>query len=122
LDFLPDAGYVWIDGLIIIIGMIVMGIGGGVYNSAGLGSGPRDGFMLSISDKTGASVGKVRIITETIVLIIGLLIGGPVFVFTFVFTFVQSPIFQYVYLKGKTYLERLDIKFNHKRHKQFENL
>ncbi|PAV29645.1 hypothetical protein CIL05_09740 [Virgibacillus profundi] len=101
LDFLPNASHAWTDILIIIIGIIIMGIGGGLYNSAEVGAGPRDGFMLSISDKTGASVGKVRIITETLVLIIGLILGGPVFVITFIFTFVQSPIFAFSFEKFK---------------------
>jgi len=101
LDFLPKATHTWTDILVMIIGIIVMGIGGGVYNAGGIGSGPRDGFMLSISDKTGMSIGKVRIITETIVLIIGLLLGGPVFVMTFIFTFIQSPIFQFTYVGFK---------------------
>ncbi|TRM11662.1 hypothetical protein FH966_08185 [Lentibacillus cibarius] len=97
LDFLPKATHNWTDIIAIIVGIVIMGIGGGVYNSAGVGSGPRDGFMLSISDKTGASIGKVRIITESAVLVIGLLLGGPVFIFTFIFTFIQSPIFQFSY-------------------------
>ena len=108
LDILPPATHTWTDILVISLGIVVMGIGGGMYNAPGIGSGPRDGFMLSISDKTGISIGKVRIIVETLILLIGLLIGGPVFIFTFVFTFIQSPIFQFVYLKFRTYLEMLE--------------
>jgi uncharacterized membrane protein YczE len=112
MDFLPQATHGWTDWLIIVIGIVVMGIGGGLYNAAGLGAGPRDGFMMSISDKTGISIGKMRIITETSVLVIGLLIGGPVFIFTFVFTFIQSPIFQYVYLKCKAYVDLLETRID----------
>lgn len=110
LDFLPQATHTWTDYIIIISGIIIMGIGGGIYNGASIGSGPRDGFMLSISDKTGLSIGRVRIITETLVLIIGWVIGGPVFIFTFIFTFVQSPIFQFVYLKMANYLNEMEQK------------
>ena len=117
LDFLPNPTYTWLDSITIIIGIVLMGIGGGIYNGAGIGSGPRDGFMLSISDKTGISIGKVRIITETLVLVIGWLIGGPVFIFTFIFTFIQSPIFQYVYLKLVKYLEEIEMKHKGKRSK-----
>jgi hypothetical protein len=106
LDFLPDATHTWTDWVIILTGIVIMGVGGGLYNSAGLGAGPRDGFMLSMSDKTGIAVGKMRIITETVVLGIGLLIGGPVFIFTFIFTFIQSPIFQYLYFKGRKFIVR----------------
>lgn len=118
LDFLPTASNLILDVAFIIAGIVIMGFGGGMYNAAGVGSGPRDGFMLSISDKLGAPVGRVRIITECMVLFIGLLIGGPVFVFTFIFTFIQSPIFQYTYLRfGKLVLKmddkRISDRTNH---------
>ncbi|SFB29047.1 hypothetical protein SAMN04488072_11373 [Lentibacillus halodurans] len=107
LDFLPKTTNTWPDVLVIIAGIVVMGLGGGIYNAAGVGSGPRDGFMLSISDKTGASIGKVRMITESTVLIIGLILGGPVFIFTFIFTFIQSPLFQYSYLQMRRVVDRV---------------
>jgi|SRR5699024_7946450 len=106
LDFLPKANDTWTDIVIIILAIVIMGIGGGIYNAASVGSGPRDGFMLSISEKTGASIGKVRIITESSVLVLGLILGGPVFVFTFIFTFIQSPIFQQTYLYFKDLIDR----------------
>lgn len=115
VGLLPPATYTWTDVLIILAGIVIMGVGGGVYNAAKIGSGPRDGFMLSISDKTGWSIGRVRIITETSVLLIGLLIGGPVFVFTFVFTFVQSPIFQFTYLRIVELLEKVEQRLTGKR-------
>lgn len=105
-DLLPDPTSLPVDISIMIIGIVIMGVGGGLYNAAGLGSGPRDGFMLSISDKTGYSIGRVRISVELIALIIGLIIGGPVFAFTFIFTFIQSPIFQYSYLKFRKLIDR----------------
>lgn len=108
LDFLPTANHSWTDILLIIAGIVIMGIGGGVYNAAGVGAGPRDGFMLSIADKLRTSIGRVRIITESSILVLGLILGGPVFVFTFVFTFIQSPIFQFIYLKSSNYIEQLE--------------
>ncbi|AVQ98420.1 hypothetical protein OBCHQ24_05135 [Oceanobacillus iheyensis] len=114
LDFLPHASESWLDVIVIISGIILMGIGGGIYNSAGVGSGPRDGFMLSISDKLGASVGKVRIITECLVLLIGLLLGGPVFLFTFIFTFIQSPIFQFTYKLLGGHLNKMEASIEEK--------
>ncbi|MEH6955853.1 YczE/YyaS/YitT family protein [Neobacillus drentensis] len=95
LDILPKATGTWVDYLILFSGIIITGIGGGMYVAAGIGAGPRDGFMLSISDKTKLSVSQARIIVESMVLIIGLLLGGPVFIATFLYTFIQSPIFQH---------------------------
>lgn len=93
-DVLPDPTYTWIDYLILLLGIVIVGIGGGLYVAGGIGAGPRDGFMLTISDKTGFSVSKARIIVESVVLIIGYLLGGPVFIVTFLYTFILSPIFQ----------------------------
>ena len=110
LDFLPHATYSLLDVGIMLLGIAVMGVGGGMYNAGGVGSGPRDGFMLSLSDKTGLSIQKVRIIVETSVLVIGFIIGGPVFLFSLIFTFIQSPIFQYSYQLFGKWLVRLDEK------------
>ncbi len=94
LDILPRATHTWVDYLILLSGIVITGIGGGMYVAAGIGAGPRDGFMLSISDKTRFSVSQARMIVESLVLIIGLVLGGPVFIATFLYTFIQSPIFQ----------------------------
>lgn len=94
LDILPAATNHWPDYLILLCGIVVTGIGGGMYVAAGIGAGPRDGFMLSISDKTGLSVSRARIIIESLVLILGWILGGPVFIMTFIYTFILSPVFQ----------------------------
>lgn len=93
LDILPKADQTWTDYFILLLGIVITGIGGGMYVAAGIGAGPRDGFMLSISDKTGLSVSKARIIVESLILIIGFLLGGPVFIASIVYTFIQSPVF-----------------------------
>jgi uncharacterized membrane protein YczE len=93
LDILPKATNTWLDYFILLLGLVTTGIGGGMYVSAGIGAGPRDGFMLIISERTRLSVTKARIIVESLVLIIGFLLGGPVFIATFCYTFIQSPVF-----------------------------
>lgn len=93
-EMLPSSSRLSFDVFILFMGIALMGLGGGMYSAAGIGAGPRDGFMLSISEKTGISISRVRIMMECLVLMVGLLIGGPVFIFTFIYTFIQSPIFQ----------------------------
>lgn len=95
LNFLPDATNTWTDYILLVLGIIIIGIGGGLYVAGGVGAGPRDGFMLSMSERTGLSVSKARIMVETIVLVIGYFLGGPVFWVTFIYTFLLSPIFQF---------------------------
>ncbi|MBO3098336.1 YczE/YyaS/YitT family protein [Gelidibacter pelagius] len=95
LDILPDASNNWTDYLLLLLGISLTGLGGGLYVSGGVGAGPRDGFMLSMSERFRLSVVKARIMVELIVLIIGFLLGGPVFWVTFIYTLILSPIFQF---------------------------
>lgn len=95
LDILPHASHTWTDYLLLILGILIVGLGGGMYVAGGIGAGPRDGFMLSISDKTGLSVSRARILVECVVLLIGYLLGGPVFLVSFFYTFLLSPVFQF---------------------------
>lgn len=111
MDLLPEPSHSWTDVLLLLSGIVLMGLGGGVYNAARVGSGPRDGFMLSIADKLGAPIRRVRIITESSVMVLGLVLGGPVFIFTFIFTFIQSPIFQASFLRFDHFITQLDRKF-----------
>jgi uncharacterized protein len=95
VDILPKVSdHMWVNYVIIFFAVIIAGIGGGLYVAAGIGAGPRDGFMMSVSEKTGLTVSRARIIVESFVLILGYLLGGPVFIMTFLYTFIQSPIFQ----------------------------
>lgn len=112
LDILPKATNTWMDYLILLSGMIITGIGGGMYVAAGIGAGPRDGFMLSISDKSRFSVSQARIIVESLILIVGFLLGGPVFFATFVYTFIQSPVFHHSLKLFRTLLEAFKKKHN----------
>lgn len=91
---LPESSGTWTDYFILLTGILLAGIGGGLYVASNLGAGPRDGFMLIVSERTGISVSRARILVESIILIFGFLLGGPVFIATFIYTFIQSPVFQ----------------------------
>lgn len=110
LDFLPKASQSWTDILIIISGIVIMGLAGGMYNAGEVGAGPRDGFMLAIAARWGFPIRRVRMITETGVVILGLLLGGPVFLFTFAFTFIQSPLFQFSFLRLNQLIQRVELR------------
>lgn len=71
--------------IVLILGIIINAIGMGIYISAQLGAGPRDSFMLAVTSKTGWKISHVRRGMEVIVLIIGWLCGGPVFIGTIIF-------------------------------------
>lgn len=49
LDVLPEPSYTWTDYLWLLLGILIVGTGGGLYVSGGIGAVPRDGFMLSMA-------------------------------------------------------------------------
>lgn len=72
--------------LFLFLGIGIMGFGIGIYISPQMGAGPRDSVMLAIAERTPLSVARVRMYMEGSVLIIGWLIGGPVFIGTIIFS------------------------------------
>jgi uncharacterized membrane protein YczE len=77
------------------IGVLLVGIGSGLYINANLGAGPRDGLMLGLSKKTGKSIRLIRNSIEISVLVIGFFLGGPVGLGTVVFALTIGPAVQF---------------------------
>ncbi|MEH7179687.1 YczE/YyaS/YitT family protein [Neobacillus vireti] len=89
------------------IGAVLMGVGTGIYMSAGLGSGPRDGIMLLIIGKTGWSIQRVRSGMEVLVLLLGWALGGPVGIGTVIIAFLLGPVVGISLPKSKNLLKFL---------------
>lgn len=64
--------------LYLLFGILINGIGFGIYLNGKLGAGPRDSFMMGISNVTGKTPGTVKTYMETAAVFIGWLMGGPV--------------------------------------------
>ena len=58
------------------IGVIIVGIGSGIYLPANLGPGPRDGLMTGLQRVTGKPIAWVRSAMEMTVVILGWVLGG----------------------------------------------
>jgi len=84
---IPRLGY-------LAVGLLCVGFGTGLYIGAGLGSGPRDGIMLGLSQR-GISVRLARTTVEALVLLAGIALGGTVGVGTAVFAFGIGPAVQF---------------------------
>lgn len=63
--------------LYLLIGIIANGVGFGIYLNGKLGAGPRDSFMLGMSKLTGKIPGTIRTCMESMAVLIGWLLGGP---------------------------------------------
>lgn len=68
-----------------LVGIGAIGIGSGIYITCALGPGPRDGLMTALHHKTGVRVGRVRLVLEILVLLLGWSLGGRVGIGTALF-------------------------------------
>jgi uncharacterized membrane protein YczE len=75
---LPTLTNYWLQLGEFILGMVVMAFATGLYISANLGSGPRDGLMIGTARATGWKLWMVRTGYEFIVMAIGFFLGGQV--------------------------------------------
>lgn len=70
---------------LVSLGVGLIGLGSGFYLTSGHGPGPRDGWMTGLHRVTGWPVGRVRLLIEVSVLVLGWLLGGLVGVGTAIF-------------------------------------
>jgi uncharacterized protein len=85
----------WLDGGAMFgVGVVLNGTATGLYLTAGLGAGPRDGFALALARLLQITVRRARTLVEVVVLTTGWLMGGTVGVGTVVFALAIGPIMQ----------------------------
>lgn len=86
--------------LMVIAGVLVIALGSALYIGAGLGSGPRDGLMLGLSQRSiggrRISIRVARTTIELTVMIAGLFLGGSIGIGTLIFMFGIGPLVQLV--------------------------
>ena len=75
---IPPANSPPLGLLYLLASTLLMGFGGAMYMSAGLGAGPRDSLMLVLIRRTAWPVRSIRTGMEITVLVLGWLMGGPV--------------------------------------------
>lgn len=73
-------------------GVLALGIGTGIYLSAALAPGPRDGLMTGLHALTGWNIGLVRTGIELGVLVVGSLLGGNLGWGTLAFALLIGPV------------------------------
>lgn len=77
-----------------IAGVLVIGLGSGLYLSADLGPGPRDGLMTGVHRRFGWSIRRARTAIELSVLAAAWVLGGTIGLGTVVFAFGIGPVVQ----------------------------
>lgn len=81
--------------ILLIIGILLVSIGIGIYVSAGLGEGGFDAWMMFAADKLKKEVRFVRITLDICLVAIGTLLGGSIGLGTLIATLSYGPIIQF---------------------------
>ena len=76
----------------VLAGVLLIGIGSGLYLTANLGPGPRDGWMTGLQKASGIPISRVRAAIEVSVLAMGWLLGGTFWVGTILFAILIGPV------------------------------
>ncbi len=95
LDRLPEDLALFPRWLLMIGGIALVAFGSGLYLTAALGPGPRDGLMTGFSRRRGLSLRLVRATIEISVLLGGVLLGGTAGIGTLAFALAIGPGVQY---------------------------
>ena len=90
-EALPDPSALVPRVAMVIGGIAAIGVASGLYLTANMGPGPRDGWMTGIHRRTGWPVSAVRMAIEATVLVAGWLLGGTVGVGTVAFALLIGP-------------------------------
>ena len=85
LTVLPDPTSIVVRWLFLFAGVVLVGLGSGLYLTAQLGPGPRDGLMTGLHQRFGWPLSRVRLGIELAVLAAGAALGGVVGLGTVVF-------------------------------------
>ena len=91
LPYLPHPDATVFKILQACIGILIVGLGSGIYLSCNLGPGPRDGLMIGLQEKTNLPIAAVRAFLEISVVAVGWYLGGTVGIGTLLFAFGIGP-------------------------------
>ncbi|MFC4320896.1 YczE/YyaS/YitT family protein [Litchfieldia salsa] len=106
--------------MMLTAGIIINGYGMGLYISARLGAGPRDSLMIALTEKIGWKIQYIRSSMELIVLIVGWLLGGPVFIGTIIYSLVIGNVVGYALPQCTRLADRLIVKMGKTKHQTIQ--
>ena len=95
LALVPGAPPLPLAAAYLAAGLVLFGIGSGLYLSARLGSGPRDSLMVALARRRRWTVGRARAGIEIAALAAGLMLGGELGAGTVIYAVAIGPVTQW---------------------------
>ena len=93
--------YVWVNFLIMLLGVILFAVGTGLYASASLGRGSYEAVTFALAEKNNWQVKIVRMILDIVMVVVGVLLGGKFGICTIVTIIISGPVIQLVNVRSK---------------------
>ncbi len=97
--------YLWLNLLIMLLGIVLFAAGTGLYASASLGRGSYEALTFALAEKNNWQVKTVRMVLDALMVIIGVLLGGKFGICTVITILISGPIIQFVNGKAKKVLQ-----------------
>lgn len=93
--------HLWINMLIMLLGIILFAMGTEIYAAASLGRGSYEALTFSLADKNGWQVKVVRMILDIVMVVIGVILGGKFGLCTILTIILSGPVIQFTVSKTK---------------------
>ena len=93
--------HLWVNALIMLLGVMLFAVGTGFYAAASLGRGSYEALTFSPAEKNGWQVKVVRMILDIVMVIAGVLLGGKWGICTIVTIIISGPVIQFTASKTK---------------------
>lgn len=91
----------WINFLIMMLGVVVFAVGTGLYAAASLGRGSYEALTFALAEKNNWQVKIVRMVLDILMVVAGVLLGGKFGACTIVTVMISGPIIQFVNGRAK---------------------
>ena len=98
--------YVWVNFLIMLLGVILFAVGTGLYASASLGRGSYEAVTFALAENNNWQVKIVRMILDIVMVVVGVLLGGKFGICTIVTIIISGPVIQFTASKTKKLLKK----------------
>lgn len=98
--------HLWVNALIMLLGVMLFAVGTGVYAAASLGRGSYEALTFSLAEKNGWQVKTVRMILDIVMVLTGVLLGGKFGICTIVTIIISGPVIQSTASKTKKLLKK----------------
>ena len=93
--------HLWVNALIMLLGVMLFAVGTGFYAAASLGRGSYEALTFSLAEKNGWQVKAVRMILDIVMVLTGVLLGGKFGICTIVTIIISGPVIQFTASKTK---------------------